>query len=68
MRAADPTDTLAALERLREEVMSLTEQQSEALKDAIYLGMTPAQAKAYDERRKRITRLMQDISVLQQAH
>jgi hypothetical protein len=53
---------------LREEVMSLTEQQSEALKDAIYLGMTPAQAKAYDERRKRITRLMQDISVLQQAH
>ena len=56
---ADSTDTVAAVHRLKREIDQLTQEQVEALKSATYLGMTAEQAKQYDERRKNITRLVQ---------
>jgi hypothetical protein len=49
-----PSDTLGAVQRLKEEIDNLTEQQSEALKMATYVGMTPDEATECDERRARI--------------
>jgi len=62
----DPSDTVSALQRLKQKIQVLTEEQSKALKSATYLGITPDQAKQEDERRKEITELMQEFLRLQQ--
>ena len=62
----DPSDTVSALQRLKQKFQVLTEEQSKALKSATYLGITPDQAKQDDERRKEITELMQEFLRLQQ--
>jgi hypothetical protein len=67
MPVSDPSDTLATIEQLRTEVVVLTNRQAKALKDAVYVGMTPDEAREYDERRKQITRLVNQISILEQA-
>ena len=56
-----------AVHRLKQEIDRLKEVQSDALKSATYLGMTFDQARAYDERRNRITRLVQELSALTMA-
>jgi len=63
---ADPSDAVSALQHLKQKIQLLTEEQSKALKSATYLGITPDQAKQYDERRKEITELMQEFLRLQQ--
>jgi hypothetical protein len=50
--------------RLKEEINRLTEQQTEALKMASFLGMTTAEAKAYDPRRVQITQLVPKLAQL----
>jgi hypothetical protein len=62
----DPSDTVSALQRLKQKIQVLTEEQSKALKSATYLGITPDQARQYDERRNEITELMQEFLQLQQ--
>ena len=63
----DPSSTVDAVHRLKQEIDRLTEQQAKALQAAIYLGMTPDQAKEYDERRKQITELISQLSLLEKA-
>jgi len=52
---------------LKQEIDLLTEEQAEALKSATYLGMTAEEAQEYDERRKNITRLVQQLALLEKA-
>lgn len=53
-----------AVHRVKGEIDRLTEQQSDALKRAIYLGMTTDEAKEYDERQRQITELVQELTLL----
>lgn len=64
---SDPDDTVAAVHRIKEEIDRLTEQQSHALKQATFVGMTPDEAKEYDDRRAQITRLIRELEALQKA-
>ena len=52
--------------RVKGKIDRLTEQQSDALKRAIYLGMTTEEAKKYDERQRQITELVQELTLLEQ--
>jgi hypothetical protein len=60
-------DTLSAIERLQYEVRALTEQQSQAIRDATYAPMTSEDERQFDERRHRITLLRNQITRLQQS-
>ena len=53
-----------AILRLNQEINQLTEQQTEALKRATFLGMTTAEAEAYDARRVQITQLLRTVAQL----
>lgn len=65
MHAPDPTDTVSAVHRLKQEIDRLTQEHAKALKDAVYIGMTQEQAQVYDQRRKKITELIQKLSLLE---
>jgi hypothetical protein len=67
MPTSDPTDTLATIHRIKEEIDRLSEQQKEALKTATFVGMTHDEAKDYDSRRARITELIHELALLQKA-
>lgn len=54
-----------AVHRVKGEIDRLTEQQSDALKRAIYLGMTTDETKKYDERQRQITELVQELTLLE---
>ena len=51
--------------RLRQEIDDLIDEQTEALKRATFIGMTPDDAKMYDARRQTITRLRQQMAEIQ---
>ena len=53
--------------RLKEKIDTLTEQQTSALHNAIYVGMTPDEAKEYDARRQKISQLIAELVNLQNA-
>ena len=59
--------TVETIHQLKEEIDKLTEQQSEALNLAIYVGMTPDEAAEYDERRGRILQYVQDLKTLEES-
>ena len=59
--------TSKSVHRIKQEIDRLKDELADALKSAIYLGMSTEQAKAYDERRNRITRLMQELQALTRA-
>jgi hypothetical protein len=61
MNSYDTSNSVDALQRMRQEIERLTTEQSEALKTATYLGMTAAEAQTYDARRKRITELVERL-------
>ena len=61
------TETLTAVERIKEEIDRLTEEQSNFLRTATYVGMTPDEAKEYDKRRAGITSLVQELELLEKA-
>src|SRR5580692_12429752 len=46
----EESDTKATVRRIKQEIDRLTGEQSQALKLAVYFGMTPDEAKQYDER------------------
>lgn len=58
-------DIDSAVHRLKLEIDDLTEQQSRALQSAIYLGMSPEEARRYDGRRKHIMNLIRELRLLQ---
>jgi hypothetical protein len=53
----EESDTKATVRRIKQEIDRLTGEQSPALKLAVYVGMTPDEAKQYDERLRRIEKL-----------
>jgi hypothetical protein len=65
MPANDPSKTAEAIHRLKQEIGRLTEEQSKALKQAIYVGMTSDEAREYDKRRTRITQLAGQLGKLE---
>ena len=60
------SDMIHVFHRVKGKIDTLTEQQSDALKRAIYLGMTTDEAKKYDERQRQITELVQELTLLEQ--
>jgi hypothetical protein len=67
MNSYDTPETVAAIDRLKQEIERLTEQQSEALKTATYVGMTAAEARSYDARRQQITKLVEELTTLKES-
>ena len=61
MNSHDTLDSVDALQGIRNEIERLTQEQNEALKTATFVGMTSAEAKDYDARRRRITELVQQL-------
>jgi len=57
---------LEAIHLLKEEIDRLTEQQTNALTAATYLGMTTDEDKQYEERREKILRYVQDLKMLEE--
>lgn len=67
MPTPDHSSTHDAVRRIKEELDVLAEQQSKALKSAIYLGMTSDEDKQCEERREKIARLVQQLYDLEKA-
>lgn len=62
-----PVATKITIEDVKAEIDLLTAQQTNALQMATFLGMTPEEAKEYDNRRSRITRLVKQLAMLTKA-
>ena len=60
-------NTVEAIHRIKQEIDKLSEQQSEALKTATYVGMTAEEARQYDGRRQQITKLVEELRLLKNA-
>ncbi len=52
------------IKRIKQEIDTLTEQQSQAVKWAIYTGMSSETAQEYDQRQKRIQELSRELLAL----
>lgn len=63
-KSARPSETADAIHRLKEEINRLTKEQDEDLKMAVDVGMTPDEAKEYDERKQRILAYVQQLAIL----
>lgn len=63
----EPSDTVEAIHRLKQEIDKLTVQQAGALQLAMQVGMTPDEAQEYDQRRQQILRYVQDLAVLEES-
>jgi hypothetical protein len=68
MTSYDTAHSVEAVQRLRQEIEKLTQEQNEALKTATFVGMTAAEAKIYDARRQRITELVEQLRVLRNSN
>lgn len=64
---SSPSDRLAEMHRLRHQIEQLTQQQTEALNAAVYVGMSPAEVTAYDDRHSQIVGLMQQLAELEKS-
>ena len=56
-----------AIHRLRDEIHCLTEEQTDAMETATFIGMTVEEKKAYDARRAKILELLRELRLLDQA-
>ena len=65
--ADEPSNTVSAVHRIKEEIDRLTEEQVKALKAATYVGMTPNEAKDYDARREKINKLIRELERYEKA-
>lgn len=63
--STDSDISARTIHKLKEELARLKDEQDEAMKKAVYLGMTPEEAKAVDERRRRIYRLYESLVALE---
>jgi hypothetical protein len=66
-RAIGPSKSLAAKHRLKEEIQRLSEQQGAALKTAMFIGMTTDEAKEFDKRGGRLTKLVKELAMVSKA-
>jgi hypothetical protein len=64
MPSPDPSSTIDAVHRIKQELDILAEQQSKALQNALYLGMTPDEDKQCNDRRQRIAELVRQLDDL----
>jgi hypothetical protein len=55
-------DSDGVISRLQEQIQDLMKEQSEALKTAMFVGMTPDDARTYDARRTLIGDLIQQLA------
>lgn len=67
MNSHSSPDTVQTIHQLKQEIERLGQQQSEALKTATYVGMTPEEARQYDTRRQKITKLVEELKLLKDA-
>ena len=67
MHSTEPSDHEKAIHHLKEEIVHLTKQQTEALQSATYLGMSPDEAKQYDARRGQILKRVEQLRELEKA-
>jgi hypothetical protein len=67
MNSSEPWNPVDVFQRIKQEIERLTREQSEALKSATFVGMTPNEAKEYDDRRKKITCLVEELRLLKDA-
>jgi uncharacterized protein YeaC (DUF1315 family) len=51
----------------RQEINRLTKEQVQTLSVAVYLGMTPDEAKEYDDRHQHIRQLVEEVAMLERA-
>jgi hypothetical protein len=64
---SERSQTAEAIHRLKEEIDKLTNQQTEALKTATYLGMTTDEVKEYEQRREKILEYVNDLKILEES-
>ncbi len=67
MATVGPSKNPASKHRLKEEIERLSEQQGEALKTAMFVGMTTDEAKEFDKRGNRITKLVKELAMVSKA-
>ena len=67
MPSNDGTSTTETVHKIKQEIDRLTELQSEALKNATFVGMTPDEAKEYDNRRTQILNLVHRLETLEES-
>jgi hypothetical protein len=65
LMTSDETDPKPTIQSLQNELERLKNAQDKAMRSAIYVGMTKAELKEADERRKRIYELYEAIIALQ---
>jgi hypothetical protein len=59
--ARKSSQTLSAVHRIKQEIDRLTEEQTQALKSATFVGLTPEQSQELYARRLRITELTRQL-------
>ncbi len=63
----NPSEHLATVHNLKEEIDRLTEEQTEAMKSATFIGLTTDEAKEYEDRRSKILQLVDQLRMLEEA-
>ena len=66
MPTENPLDPPHHLEHLRNEINRLTQQQENALRMAVYVGMTEKESAGYDRRHSDIKALVQQMRTLRE--
>jgi hypothetical protein len=61
------SSTTDAIHKLKLEIDHLTQLQTDAIKSATFVGMTPDEAKEYDARRENIFKLVQQLQALEKS-
>lgn len=64
MSEQDSLGNSNTVDLMKQELAQLTQKQSEALKEATFLGMTPSRAKEYEQRRDQIAKLVAKVHQL----
>ncbi len=67
MASSETSSNRDAIQKLKEQIRLLTEQQAETLKTATFAGMTATQAKEYDQGRVLLTTLNKQLEYLEEA-
>jgi hypothetical protein len=67
MGSSEMSSNSDAIQKLKEQIRLLTEQQAETLKAATFAGMTATQAKEYDQGRVLLTTLNKQLEYLEEA-
>ena len=62
---SDHSEAASAVQSLRKELERLKQEQDETLSKAVYLGLSPVEATALDQRRRRIYEIYESLVVLE---